>query len=291
MSCDQNSFTSIKPWQTTENPNKINEDSFNFKVFAFRWWRRRTCSSRLSGTFLMSQRRTSRKLISASSSGSTGRWVGSLQVWVEVRCSWLICPAVTGMLLGLQGRNAEEQVKMIQQVEEFNASVPPPQRITVSVEIEKTREPLYRLFPHADVVCVCVCACLFVLGASRLWCFQVFVSKDVARHFGFLTAEAALRGFYPRVKQGWLESFYRRFRLRQAPLGQLTRPCPCPRAVLICAWGEKGADALGPDGALVHSDAFPPESLVDTLGAGDTFNAAVIYTLSNGETSAGCCSP
>lgn len=58
------------------------------------------------------------------------------------------------------------------------------------------------------------------------------------------------------------------------------------RAVLICAWAEKGADALGPDGLIVHSDAFPPESLVDTLGAGDTFNAAVIYTLSKGESPA-----
>lgn len=58
------------------------------------------------------------------------------------------------------------------------------------------------------------------------------------------------------------------------------------RAVLICAWAERGADALGPDGLVVHSDAFPPESLVDTLGAGDTFNAAVIYTLSNGESPA-----
>lgn len=65
----------------------------------------------------------------------------------------------------------------------------------------------------------------------------------------------------------------------------------CLRAVLVCAWAERGADALGPDGVVVHSDAFPPQSLVDTLGAGDTFNAAVIYTLSNGETSAGYCSP
>ncbi|XP_060897650.1 ketohexokinase isoform X4 [Labrus mixtus] len=133
-----------------------------------------------------------------------------------------------------EGRNAEEQVKMIQQVVKYNSTLPRQQRITVSVEIEKTREPLYQLFAHGDVV---------------------FVSKDVARHFGFLSAEDALRGFYSRVKQG---------------------------AVLICAWAEKGADALGPDGLLVHSDAFPPESLVDTLGAGDTFNSAVIFTLSNG---------
>lgn len=54
------------------------------------------------------------------------------------------------------------------------------------------------------------------------------------------------------------------------------------RATLICAWAEKGADAMGPDGTVLHSDAFPPENLVDTLGAGDTFNAAVIYSLANG---------
>lgn len=41
---------------------------------------------------------------------------------------------------------------MIEQVEVYNASVPQQQRITVSVEIEKTREPLYQLFPHGDVV-------------------------------------------------------------------------------------------------------------------------------------------
>uniref|UniRef100_A0A3B4G8Y2 Ketohexokinase n=1 Tax=Pundamilia nyererei TaxID=303518 RepID=A0A3B4G8Y2_9CICH len=133
-----------------------------------------------------------------------------------------------------EGRNAEEQVKMIQQVERYNSMLPQQQKITISVEIEKTREPLYQLFPHGDVV---------------------FVSKDVARDFGFESAEAALKGLYSRVKQG---------------------------AILICAWAEKGADALGPDGVIIHSDAFPPESLVDTLGAGDTFNAAVIYTLSKG---------
>lgn len=60
--------------------------------------------------------------------------------------------------------------------------------------------------------------------------------------------------------------------------------CVCVfRAVLICAWAEEGADAMDPDGTVLHSDAFPPEKLVDTLGAGDTFNAAVIYTLFNGK--------
>uniref|UniRef100_A0A669PM30 Carbohydrate kinase PfkB domain-containing protein n=1 Tax=Phasianus colchicus TaxID=9054 RepID=A0A669PM30_PHACC len=56
---------------------------------------------------------------------------------------------------------------------------------------------------------------------------------------------------------------------------------------MICAWAEEGADALEPDGTLVHVDAFPPERLVDTLGAGDTFNAAVIFALSGGGRSLG----
>uniref|UniRef100_A0A672SFF7 Ketohexokinase n=2 Tax=Sinocyclocheilus grahami TaxID=75366 RepID=A0A672SFF7_SINGR len=133
-----------------------------------------------------------------------------------------------------EGRNADEQVKMIERVREYNSKQEEKNRITISVEIEKTREPLYQLFPLGDLV---------------------FVSKDVAQHFGFTSAAAALKGFYGRLRKG---------------------------ATLICAWAEKGADAMGPDGVIIHSDAFPPEKLVDTLGAGDTFNASVIYSLSNG---------
>ncbi|XP_051723686.1 ketohexokinase isoform X2 [Ctenopharyngodon idella] len=133
-----------------------------------------------------------------------------------------------------EGRNADEQVKMIERVREYNSKQEEKNRITISVEIEKTREPLYQLFPLGDLV---------------------FVSKDVAQHFGFDSASAALKGFSSRLRKG---------------------------ATLICAWAEKGADAMGPDGVVIHSDAFPPEKLVDTLGAGDTFNASVIYSLLNG---------
>lgn len=109
----------------------------------------------------------------------------------------------------------------------------------------------------------------------------MFVSKDVARHFGFKSAEAALRGLYHRVRQGWVQNCLSLKAVRVCYLlNWLSSPL---RAVLVCAWAAEGADALGPDGLIVHSDAFPPKALVDTLGAGDTFNAAVIYTLSNGE--------
>ncbi|KAM4689936.1 ketohexokinase-like [Rhinophrynus dorsalis] len=134
-----------------------------------------------------------------------------------------------------EGRNPEDQVKMIGWVEEYNQTCTPEERIMVSVEIEKERDELYQLFPHGDLV---------------------FVSKDVARHFGFHSSSEALVGLYPRVKKG---------------------------AYLVCAWAEKGADALGPDGIIIHSPAFPPETIVDTLGAGDTFNASVIYSLSIGQ--------
>ncbi|KAM3931478.1 ketohexokinase isoform 1-T1 [Leptodactylus fuscus] len=135
-----------------------------------------------------------------------------------------------------EGRNADEQIKMIQRVEDYNKSCPEDQRITISVEIEKEREELYQLFQYGEVV---------------------FVSKDVARHFGFTSSAEALTGLYPRVKKG---------------------------AYLVCAWAEHGADALGPDGRVLHSPSFPPEKIVDTLGAGDTFNASVIYALSKGQT-------
>ena len=43
--------------------------------------------------------------------------------------------------------------------------------------------------------------------------------------------------------------------------------------------GGKSAYGAGPDGDVKHSDAFPPEKVIDTLGAGDTFVAGAIYSL------------
>ncbi|KAL6436707.1 hypothetical protein ACFW04_004858 [Cataglyphis niger] len=51
------------------------------------------------------------------------------------------------------------------------------------------------------------------------------------------------------------------------------------RGTIICAWAEEGAIARTPCGAIVQSPAFPPHKVIDTLGAGDTFNAAVLYYL------------
>lgn len=46
-----------------------------------------------------------------------------------------------------------------------------------------------------------------------------------------------------------------------------------------CTWGKDGAWAINPNSDTLHSNAFEPKQLVDTLGAGDTFNAGFIHSL------------
>lgn len=55
-----------------------------------------------------------------------------------------------------------------------------------------------------------------------------------------------------------------------------------PNTARVLAWGEAGAYALDRDGRLIHSPAYPPPQLIDTLGAGDTFNAGIIDALLRG---------
>ncbi|WP_455208092.1 PfkB family carbohydrate kinase [Kaarinaea lacus] len=49
-----------------------------------------------------------------------------------------------------------------------------------------------------------------------------------------------------------------------------------PDALLVCTWGEKGAFALEND-RLLHASAPPVNPIIDTIGAGDTFNAGFIH--------------
>ncbi|XP_071940986.1 ketohexokinase-like [Antedon mediterranea] len=83
----------------------------------------------------------------------------------------------------------------------------------------------------------------------------VFVSKEYVMNRGYTTSESALHGLHDGLRKG---------------------------AVLICAWGSSGAWGRGVDGTIYHAPAYKPEKVVDTLGAGDTFNAGVIWALNRG---------
>jgi len=56
-----------------------------------------------------------------------------------------------------------------------------------------------------------------------------------------------------------------------------------PQAILVLPWGDQGAWALTQKGELHHSPAFPPAEVIDTLAAGDTFNAGLIHAMLSGQ--------
>ncbi|XP_065844649.1 ketohexokinase-like [Oscarella lobularis] len=141
-----------------------------------------------------------------------------------------------------EGRNASHVSKMIHAIRQYNNnSSQESSKITISVEIEKTKPEIQSLLPEGDVV---------------------FISKDFSRHHGCQTASEALRHFASKTR---------------------------PQAKLICAWGEEGAYATEKDAEtgkiseIYESPAFPPPVVIDTLGAGDTFNATVIDCLNKGQ--------
>jgi ketohexokinase len=82
----------------------------------------------------------------------------------------------------------------------------------------------------------------------------VIVSKDVAKDHGALNPSAAVKEFKDLLKKG---------------------------AKLIVPWGESGAAGYDSGaGQEFLSPAFPPAGgVVDTLGAGDAFNGALIGCL------------
>ncbi|XP_075930118.1 ketohexokinase isoform X2 [Petromyzon marinus] len=126
-----------------------------------------------------------------------------------------------------EGRNGDEQLRMIARVNEMNRRRDPGEAITVSVEIEKPEKlDTHQLIGHGDVV---------------------FISKDFAKHAGYNSAEAAVRGLYGRVKRG------------PVPAGGAHVRVPCRRQEV------RGSGLRGPGGAVLIAQGpvvAPPLSTV-----------------------------
>ncbi len=80
-------------------------------------------------------------------------------------------------------------------------------------------------------------------------------SKDYAKEQGFESAAGLLKAIHKKATH----------------------------ALLTCTWGAEGAWSMGRDGTLHTSPAYPPDRVLDTTGAGDVFNAAIIDGLGRGK--------
>lgn len=76
-------------------------------------------------------------------------------------------------------------------------------------------------------------------------------SRGFAHHHGFETPQDFLGWLFPQA----------------AP------------AMTVVAWGEDGAYGMEVSGKVCHAPAQVPAQVVDTLGAGDTFNAGMIHAV------------
>merc|ERR1719491_2220675 len=59
---------------------------------------------------------------------------------------------------------------------------------------------------------------------------------------------------------------------------------PDLNCLVVCAWGDQGAAGRDLEGKIIDISAYKPTSgVIDTIGAGDTFNATVVACLSQGK--------
>ncbi|XP_017793022.1 PREDICTED: ketohexokinase-like isoform X1 [Habropoda laboriosa] len=142
-----------------------------------------------------------------------------------------------------EGRNLSEVLSMMQCVENFNSMLHHNQD-TDSKEMDISEVPITISVelerPKQEL--------LDLLPYVDV----AFISKDFAQSRGYDNMSETLKNISEDAKSG---------------------------ATLICAWADRGAMARTPDNITVQSPAFPPQKVVDTLGAGDTFNAAVLHFL------------
>lgn len=87
----------------------------------------------------------------------------------------------------------------------------------------------------------------------------IFVSKEYAMFHGFSSKSEVVEAFH-----SWK---------------RLTHDC-----TVICPWGDQGASGKSLNGDIIDVPPFAPSNgVIDTIGAGDTFNATVIASFVMGK--------
>ncbi|XP_058795554.1 ketohexokinase-like [Phymastichus coffea] len=141
-----------------------------------------------------------------------------------------------------EGRNVAEIVLMMQHIENYNKSI-------TQKEIESADSSIHHL---PITISVEIEKMRPDLLDTLPYVDAAFISKDFALSRGYVNMSETLKCMSLESKTG---------------------------ATIFSAWADLGAMARAPDGTIVQSPAFPPHKIIDTLGAGDTFNAAVIHYL------------
>ncbi|KAJ6642813.1 Ketohexokinase, partial [Pseudolycoriella hygida] len=80
----------------------------------------------------------------------------------------------------------------------------------------------------------------------------VIIGKEFVVHLGYENKTSAVHSFRQLTKNG---------------------------NIIICPWGTDGVAALDSNDNLFTAEAYPPDNVIDSLGAGDTFAAAIIFAL------------
>lgn len=140
-----------------------------------------------------------------------------------------------------EARKVPETIKMMMKIKEHNKRKPDAEKIKISLDFEKKRDENLLLVKFADVA---------ILG------------RDFAEILGCFDKKTAS---YKLKDLTMTDERYKNDNI-----------------VIICPWGTDGAAAITPSGDFVECHANPPPNgIVDTLGAGDTFCAGTLHALMN----------
>lgn len=128
---------------------------------------------------------------------------------------------------------------MMLKIKEFNKAKPEAEKIKISLELEKKRDENLLLTKYADVA---------------------FLGQDFSKILGCHDKKTAV---YKLKEMTTIDDRYRN-----------------ENCLLICPWGTDGACAVSSTGEFYECPSFPPpDKIVDTLGAGDTFCAGTLDAL------------